>query len=222
MAGMGAGYHSVMGNLLRDVYSQMNPDGRGGEDAPPAQTPPETPTGMGPGEAQNFNYGQQGTYNTLAQDMSRNVMGNYGFNNGMFNYSPFGNPYEQMMGGPASFMGGGLQRTRQLQNDMLRRHGFLQPPQARPRGRFPGQFYEPKPQPFGGMGSFPGYGYGGMTGRHNQPPDMGYGGSFGGSGYGSYGSPYARPMYGPQIQHIQQPKAYNFGQPTQMMTTTGM
>ena len=77
--------------------------------------------GYGPGEPSNMNYGQQGQYNTMAQDMSRNVMGQQqamgggygggmgGYQGGGFGgryggggmgsygasqYSPYGNPYQ--------------------------------------------------------------------------------------------------------------------------------
>ena len=109
-------------------------------------------TGTGPGEPDNMNYGGGGTYNTLSQDMSRNVFGNYGFNNGMFNYSPYGNPY-------------------------------MMKPMAPPM--------QVPPSPPGG-GSWPGFGQGGMPGRFNQPPHMGYGGAYGGGMHGmTRGYPYA-------------------------------
>lgn len=73
----GYGFGGGWGNQVGDLQNQVAPPTEGG----------------GPGEPGNFNYGMQGTYNTLAQDMSRNFMGPYGFTGGMFNYTPYGNPY---------------------------------------------------------------------------------------------------------------------------------
>lgn len=65
----------------------------------PALHQPPAGNSVGPGEPNNMNYGQMGSYNTLAQDMSRNRMGGWGFPGGMFNYSPFGNPYQSLYSG---------------------------------------------------------------------------------------------------------------------------
>ena len=185
MAGFGGATHSVMGNLYRQLQSQ-DPQQTG--DVPgglPADAPPP---GEGPGESGNFNYGGLGNYNTLAQDMSRNVMGPWGFNQGMFNYTPYGNPYAQPPAPPPQ-----------------------QPPPGGPPGwpdDFPGDRWDrgPKfrdqdrflPKPMMQQASWPGWGQGGMPGRHNQGNYQPYGGMYGGGMHGSYGTPYARPWRGPQ------------------------
>lgn len=81
------GMHSSVNNLLRQVQGNTGGADSGGQPTPGAGQP------LAAGEPQNMNYGTQGTYNTLAQDMSRNVMGNYGFGGNQFSYSPFGNPF---------------------------------------------------------------------------------------------------------------------------------
>lgn len=162
--GFGGGMHSGIADLIRQIQSQQTPAG----DAGPSNgaTNPQTP-GTGPGEPNNMNYGQGGIYNNLAQDMSRNVFGPWGFSGNQFQYSPYGNPYMQQPPGP-----GGSPPSPP---------GFPPPgPDGGGRGSWPG----------GGRGGMPGRhnnyyggGYGGMYGG------SGYGMSGGGYSrpYGGYG-----------------------------------
>jgi len=63
--------------------------------------------GYGPGESSNMNYGQQGQYNTMAQDMSRNVMGQ--MDGGMLGsqQQQMGQPGMMYAGGSPGWAGGG-------------------------------------------------------------------------------------------------------------------
>ncbi len=179
------------------------------------QVAPQQPGG-GPGEPNNMNYGQGGTYNTLAQDMSRNVFGPWGFNQGMFNYGGYGNPYQSQPppGGPVTPPDGqppGGQPGGPMDFDTWREQNpdsgwggglgsslgsiFRYMGQQHNRGPFSGNYYQPgggfgfqqtQGIPGGGRPSWPSYGYGGMT--------NGYGG-YGGMG-GGYGGMYGGGMHG--------------------------
>lgn len=99
MSGFGGSYGGA-GDMIRRLMDQANGfQGSGNTNGRPPQQ-----AGVGPGEAQGGfpQYGQQGQYNALTQDMSRGYMGNYNFNNNMFGYTPYGNPFAQQqrpMGG---------------------------------------------------------------------------------------------------------------------------
>jgi len=84
------------GGLQNSVRTMRDSAGGGMEGGMLSDTVPAATSGPGgPGEPAPgmFNYGGMGRYNTLAQDMSRNVMGRSNFNNNQFGYSPFGNPF---------------------------------------------------------------------------------------------------------------------------------
>ena len=92
MSGFGGATTGGMGDAIRRLIEQQ----QGGSATPP--TGAGQPTGAGPGEPSQPSpgypqYGQQGMYNALAKDMSRGFMGGYNFNNNMFGYTPYGNPY---------------------------------------------------------------------------------------------------------------------------------
>lgn len=187
--------------------------------------PPQQP-GAGPGEPENMNYGQQGTYNTLAQDMSRNVYGPYGFGGGQFNYSPYGNPYAPVSPPPwapppqpPGMPPGGPDNPRyDNMRDAIRQSGgglsgmvggaFRYLGQERGRGPFADLYRYQGQQtqgiPGGGRPSWPGFGYGGMPGRYGTPSGAGaggymgggYGGMYGGGGYGMSGGGFSRPWMG--------------------------
>jgi hypothetical protein len=93
----------MVGDLVRQVQGQQN--AQSGQT--PATTPPAGTAPGGPGEpTQGSPYGQQGMYNTLATDMSRGFMGNYGFGGNQFGYQPYGNPYQQQSFGGMFGRGG--------------------------------------------------------------------------------------------------------------------
>ena len=176
-----SGFGGASGGGLSNLFDQLRNQGQ--ETTDPYVPPPaagQTP-GQGPGEGENFNYGQQGNYNTLAQDMSRNVMGNYGFGGGQFNYSPYGNPYAMQQPPPGPGPGGPPP-------------GRI-PPGDRGRGGRGGggrqrSMYGGEPQFGGGMQQqFGGYG----------------GGGYGGGGYGGGYQP------GGYQQQFQQPQYQQFG-----------
>jgi len=121
--------------------------------------------GYGPGEASNMNYGQGGQYNTLAQDMSRNVQGQMqAQQQGPTSLGGYGQP-----GGVPGTIGG---------------YGGYQGQGQSPfggGGQQPGMMYAGgSPGWAGGQGR--GGGMGGMMGgRYGQPPQ---------SQYSPYGNPY--------------------------------
>ena len=141
--------------------------GGGGVQQLAAQMP-----GYGPGEPSNMNYGQGGNYNSLAQDMSRNVQGQM----------------QAQQQGPTSFGGGmGFQYNPSAGNYSNNMPGALGgPPQAQPGMMSAGG----SPGWAGGQGR--GGGGMGMGGRYG-------GGMMGGGGmggYSPYGSPYQSNQYG--------------------------
>ncbi len=94
---MGGGF-SGGGNLQNMVRQARDSAGGGMEggmlsDSTAQPRPAGGPGGPGEPAPSMYNYGGMGRYNTLTQDMSRNVMGNSNFNNNQFGYSPFGNPF---------------------------------------------------------------------------------------------------------------------------------
>jgi hypothetical protein len=193
MSGGGGG---GLGNALRNLQGQL-PENIGGTGAFPGM--PQNQQPMAP---QNYNYGQQGTYNTLAQDMQQGNTGAYNFGGNQFNYSPYGMSNQSPSSNYFQYSSDPNRNPNQYTNPNIQ-----QPPgqdqNQQPYPWFPtqqpimgggGQFG----QGFGGDGgrfgrgggSFAGRGGGGMPGRFNNAGrggGQGYGGAYGGGGFGNFG-----------------------------------
>lgn len=148
----GGAITGTVSDLIRQVQSEQNAT----SGQTPATQPTAQPQGIGPGNANAGAYNTQGTYNTLATDMSRGNMGSFGFGGNQFSYTPFGNPFTQQM--PFGF--GGQQQPPQMPNWS---------PQQRFAGSIAGRMGYPNPtmgqgysNVYGGYGG--GYsGYGGYN-----------------------------------------------------------
>lgn len=190
----GTGY----GDLIRRVLDQN----QGGFSMPDSNT--DNP-GAGPGEpAGGFPmYGQPGwgRYNNAAVDMSRGFMGPYNFNNNMFGYTPYGNPYTPPppAGGfpnpggtpPGGFPGPGDPGDpgQRFPRDFYDRRDFWQEP-----GMYGGRYGQPYSQPYR------------QPYAPTQPPIMGgYGGygGYGGMGYTTNGT--GKPYIPQSMQSMQMP-----------------
>jgi len=192
MSGFSGGSGRMVGDLVRQVQGQQ------GQGQPPATQPP---AGVGPGEpTQGGAYGQQGTYNTLATDMSRGQMGGYGFGGNQFSYQPFGNPYQQQSpfggmfgrggygggwGGPPPPIMGGQQGHGGFLNSMYQQIGHPGLRNRMQRG-YGADYSE------GSYNAVPNMMGGGMMGNHQYTGGMGgYGGKpqwggYGGGGFGGF------------------------------------
>jgi hypothetical protein len=146
---------------------------------------PEHQPGQGPGEANNMNYGTMGSYNTLAQDMSRNVMGKHSFPGGPFspgdprNSDPMAGGYNpgQTRGYPGrggGGWGGGV---------MGGRGGY---------GGYGSPYSMPMQNPFQYQA------YGNPYRPPPPPPQQQFGGYTGGGGWGGYGGGYGGGWGGPR------------------------
>lgn len=147
-------YLAGSGNtILGQAWQQFQ-----GGNNPAVQSTPAQPSGQ-QGQPAPQNYGQQGTYNTLAQDLSNQDQGQYSFAGNRFSYQP-------------------AQQTGFRQQWP----GFFQPPPPPPPPQYGwgGPQYIPGGSPFGGFGGFGGYSnpYGGFGGFGGYG---GYGGRYGGS-----------------------------------------
>lgn len=149
MGSSGGGGYS---GLVQQALAQL-PQNMGGTGMYPGMPQNENP--MAP---QNYNYGQQGNYNTMTQDMQQGQMGK-------FQMGPQGFGYQ----------GAGMS------NRDPRNNGYFQ--YSSDPNRNPNAYTSPNAQ-----ASWPSFGQGGMAGRYNNPQrGGGYGGAYGGGGFGQGG-----------------------------------
>ena len=155
-------YMAGSGNtILGQLWQQF----QGGNNPAAAQSPGQPPAGGAAVQPPPQNYGQQGMYNTLAQDLANQQQGQYSFGGNRFSYQPAQQPgFRQQW------------------------PGFFRPPTP-PQQQYGwgGPQYLPGGSPFGGT-SFGGSPFGGFGGYSN--PYRGYGG-FGGYG-GRFGGGFGR------------------------------
>ena len=195
MSGGGGG---GLGPLVRRAYDQL-PNNMGGTGSYPGMDTQQQQPAQG-GSWASPQYGQLGSYNTLAQDMSMQRTGPFQFGGGMpFGYTPgmqSGGGRPGISGytgvGPFQNQGGG-----QLPGGMQGSLGYSPwpgfgqggaphyQPHSYPPGQFGGGFFGG-----GGFGNqgFGNFGFGG-PGSYQSPGSMQYGG---GSGFYSGGSPFMR------------------------------
>lgn len=180
MSGFGGGGNigSTLNDLLRQVQQQSGPGKPGMMDqTQPIPAAPSAPMASGelPGEPQGgyAQYGQQGAYNALTQDMSRGFQGGFGFSP---QFQPPGmNPMMQGGRGAGGF-GGRYGAPMGYGQGFFNYSPFGNPYESAtppPPSRSPS--FQPLPSPRGnwlGGGGFGGFGGGGGSSRHQWQQPM--------------------------------------------------